>query len=239
MLPDIQFIVSQVADQHSCNGAPASWHVLAVLDQVMVSAAYLQVQLGERLGEGAFGTTYKGYWRGALVSNPQQATSSCNISGGFKGLRFSVVVDLAAPARPKQQQHELLNIYHHKPAAHNICLVVGHVQQLAAADNVALLHTCSSICFVTAFICCSWLLPRHEVKNCCCAGWPPVMQVAVKCVAVHSETELINFLREAECLAAVRHPNVVPFLGAMVQVGRCQQQPLTAPSLCTSTALTW
>lgn len=44
-------------------------------------------------------------------------------------------------------------------------------------------------------------------------------QVAVKCVSVRDETELLNFLREVECLAALRHPNVVPFLGAVLQVG--------------------
>eukprot|EP00878_Enallax_costatus_P039869 GHUV01045797.1.p1 GENE.GHUV01045797.1~~GHUV01045797.1.p1 ORF type:complete len:441 (+),score=116.28 GHUV01045797.1:347-1669(+) len=47
-------------------------------------------------------------------------------------------------------------------------------------------------------------------------------QVAVKQVLVRSETELLNFLREVECLAALRHPNVVPFLGAVLQdQGRC------------------
>lgn len=43
-------------------------------------------------------------------------------------------------------------------------------------------------------------------------------QVAVKQVLVRGETELLNFLREVECLAALRHPNVVPFLGAVLQV---------------------
>jgi hypothetical protein len=37
-------------------------------------------------------------------------------------------------------------------------------------------------------------------------------------VTVRSESELLNFLREVECLAALRHPNVVPFLGAVLQV---------------------
>lgn len=38
-------------------------------------------------------------------------------------------------------------------------------------------------------------------------------------MTVRSEAELLNFLREVECLAALRHPNVVPFLGAVLQVG--------------------
>ncbi|GBF89363.1 hypothetical protein Rsub_01935 [Raphidocelis subcapitata] len=46
--------------------------------------------------------------------------------------------------------------------------------------------------------------------------------VAVKKVRVASESELVNFLREVECLAALRHPGVVPFLGAVLQgSGRC------------------
>ncbi len=40
--------------------------------------------------------------------------------------------------------------------------------------------------------------------------------VAVKAVRVASETELNNFLREVEALSRIRHPHVVPFLGAMV-----------------------
>lgn len=43
--------------------------------------------------------------------------------------------------------------------------------------------------------------------------------VAVKRVRVGSETELVSFLREVECLATLRHPGIVPFLGAVVQVG--------------------
>lgn len=43
--------------------------------------------------------------------------------------------------------------------------------------------------------------------------------VAVKCVRVSSATELTNFLREVEVLAGLRHPHVVPFLGAVLQVG--------------------
>eukprot|EP00877_Chromochloris_zofingiensis_P011552 jgi/Chrzof1/6650/Cz19g04100.t1 len=41
--------------------------------------------------------------------------------------------------------------------------------------------------------------------------------VAVKCVRISSETEMVNFLREVECLAALRHPHIVPFLGACLQ----------------------
>jgi hypothetical protein len=42
--------------------------------------------------------------------------------------------------------------------------------------------------------------------------------VAVKRVRVGSDTELVSFLREVECLAGLRHPGVVPFLGAVLQV---------------------
>lgn len=45
-------------------------------------------------------------------------------------------------------------------------------------------------------------------------------QVAVKVVQVGSDTELLNFLRELECLAHLRHPNVVPFCAAVLEV-RC------------------
>jgi hypothetical protein len=55
--------------------------------------------------------------------------------------------------------------------------------------------------------------------SCCRSTSHLLPQVAVKCVTVRSETELLNFLREVECLAALRHPNVVPFLGAVLQVG--------------------
>jgi serine/threonine protein kinase len=64
------------------------------------------------------------------------------------------------------------------------------------------------------------------------------VQVAVKCVAVRSESEFINFLREVECLAAVRHPNVVPFLGAVLQVGQDSFWFLSNYCPWTSTALT-
>lgn len=53
-------------------------------------------------------------------------------------------------------------------------------------------------------------------------------QVAVKQVLVRSETELLNFLREVECLAALRHPNIVPFLGAVLQV--CHRLHMTSSS---------
>lgn len=42
-------------------------------------------------------------------------------------------------------------------------------------------------------------------------------KVAVKCVRISSETEMTNFLREIETLSAVRHPHVVPFLGASIR----------------------
>lgn len=45
---------------------------------------------------------------------------------------------------------------------------------------------------------------------------PP--KVAVKVVSIRSDSELLNFLREVECLAALRHPHIVPFLGAVLQV---------------------
>ncbi|GAX74482.1 hypothetical protein CEUSTIGMA_g1931.t1 [Chlamydomonas eustigma] len=41
--------------------------------------------------------------------------------------------------------------------------------------------------------------------------------VAVKCVRVSKDTELTSFLREVEAMSLVRHPNVVPFLGACIQ----------------------
>jgi hypothetical protein len=57
------------------------------------------------------------------------------------------------------------------------------------------------------------------------------LQVAVKCVTVRTDTELLNFLREVECLAALRHPNVVPFLGAVLQV-RVSSSSRMAPGTC-------
>lgn len=38
----------------------------------VLRALRLQVQLGDKLGEGAFGTTYKAAWRGAKVRAAQQ-----------------------------------------------------------------------------------------------------------------------------------------------------------------------
>ena len=42
--------------------------------------------------------------------------------------------------------------------------------------------------------------------------------IAVKCVRVAAGTELSNFLREVEALSMLRHPHVLPFLGACLQV---------------------
>lgn len=39
-------------------------------------------------------------------------------------------------------------------------------------------------------------------------------QVAVKCVRVSQASEQLSFLREVEALSSVRHPHVLPFLGA-------------------------
>ncbi|KAF5827897.1 hypothetical protein DUNSADRAFT_18555, partial [Dunaliella salina] len=39
-------------------------------------------------------------------------------------------------------------------------------------------------------------------------------KVAVKCVRVSQAVEQLSFLREVEALSSVRHPNVLPFLGA-------------------------
>eukprot|EP00983_Pelagomonas_calceolata_P132902 1161915-Pelagomonas_calceolata.AAC.4 len=39
-------------------------------------------------------------------------------------------------------------------------------------------------------------------------------QVAVKCVRVSQATEQLSFLREVEALSSLRHPHVLPFLGA-------------------------
>lgn len=49
---------------------------------------------------------------------------------------------------------------------------------------------------------------------CCCY----CCQVAVKVVQIASHTELLNFLRELEALANLRHPNVVPFCAAVLEV---------------------
>jgi hypothetical protein len=38
-------------------------------------------------------------------------------------------------------------------------------------------------------------------------------------VQIGSHTELLNFLREIEALANLRHPNVVPFCAAVLEVG--------------------
>ncbi|KAI8468190.1 MAG: kinase-like protein [Monoraphidium minutum] len=46
--------------------------------------------------------------------------------------------------------------------------------------------------------------------------------VAVKRVRVAGESELVSFLREVECLSGLRHPGVVPFLGAVMEgAGHC------------------
>lgn len=42
-------------------------------------------------------------------------------------------------------------------------------------------------------------------------------EVAVKVVQIGSHTELLNFLREIEALANLRHPNVVPFCAAVLE----------------------
>lgn len=47
-------------------------------------------------------------------------------------------------------------------------------------------------------------------------------EVAVKCVQVGCDTELLNFLRELECLANLRHPNVVPFCAAVLEEVGCR-----------------
>jgi len=39
-------------------------------------------------------------------------------------------------------------------------------------------------------------------------------QVAVKCVRVSDASEQLSFLREVEALSSLRHPHVLPFLGA-------------------------
>lgn len=61
--------------------------------------------------------------------------------------------------------------------------------------------------------------PKHlrccKVTHCCCRS----LQVAVKVVQIGSATELLNFLREIEALANLRHPNIVPFCAAVLEVG--------------------
>jgi len=42
-------------------------------------------------------------------------------------------------------------------------------------------------------------------------------QVAVKAVLVESAQEAVSFLREIEIMSCVRHPNVLPFIGAVLQ----------------------
>jgi serine/threonine protein kinase len=39
-------------------------------------------------------------------------------------------------------------------------------------------------------------------------------QVAVKCVRTKNSREFLSFCRELEALSALRHPHVLPFLGA-------------------------
>ncbi|GBF90534.1 hypothetical protein Rsub_03530 [Raphidocelis subcapitata] len=41
--------------------------------------------------------------------------------------------------------------------------------------------------------------------------------VAVKRVRIESDVELASFLREVECLSGLRHPGIIPFLGAVVK----------------------
>eukprot|EP00879_Flechtneria_rotunda_P012306 GHRR01012853.1.p1 GENE.GHRR01012853.1~~GHRR01012853.1.p1 ORF type:complete len:360 (+),score=161.42 GHRR01012853.1:289-1368(+) len=60
------------------------------------------------------------------------------------------------------------------------------------------------------------LLGQGAFGNTYMAHWRGA-QVAVKCVSVRTDAELNNFLREVDCLAALRHPNIVPFLGAVLQ----------------------
>jgi serine/threonine protein kinase len=45
------------------------------------------------------------------------------------------------------------------------------------------------------------------------------LQVAVKDVHVSSSSELTTFLREVEALSSLRHPHVLPFLGACMLGG--------------------
>ena len=54
------------------------------------------------------------------------------------------------------------------------------------------------------------------------ARWRGGADVAVKKVRIASEQDLVSFLREVECLSRVRHPGVVPFLGAALRgAGHC------------------
>lgn len=43
-------------------------------------------------------------------------------------------------------------------------------------------------------------------------------EVAVKTVTVRGREDMVSFLREVEALVALRHPNIMPFLGACIQV---------------------
>lgn len=49
------------------------------------------------------------------------------------------------------------------------------------------------------------------------------VQVAVKCAAApETSSQALNVLREIECFSSVKHPNVLPFLGACLSdSGRC------------------
>lgn len=61
---------------------------------------------------------------------------------------------------------------------------------------------------------------------CCVSCSRCCHQVAVKVVQIGSHTELLNFLRELEALANLRHPNVVPFCAAVLEVGGRNPGPL-------------
>lgn len=48
--------------------------------------------------------------------------------------------------------------------------------------------------------------------------------VAVKTVTVRGKEDMISFLREVEALVTLRHPNIMPLLGACIQVQcRCDE----------------